>query len=131
MTPTKAQMEFLKRLAAAKDGRRSYLEMGCPAYPMPMKLERAGLLMALPDGALRYPREYQITDAGLAALNGGVPPGIYWSREAGNFYNASNNRGMGVMFYEAWQDRKDEFPEKATTSAGIDIHLTKAVNVIG
>lgn len=58
---------------------------------------------------------------------GAVPAGVYWSREAGNFYDTRTNKGMGVPFYEKWQKRKDDFPEKATSAAGIDIYLNKVV----
>ncbi len=49
---------------------------------------------------------------GEALIHGPIPEGVYWSREHGNFYDAANNEGQGVLFYEAWRDRKDEFPQK-------------------
>jgi hypothetical protein len=57
-----------------------------------------------------------------------IPDHVYWSREAGNFYDSHTNRGMGIPFYDRWQARKDDFPEKPTTSAGIDLHLDKRVD---
>lgn len=56
-----------------------------------------------------------------------VPDGVYWSREAGNFYDATTNKGMGTAFYERWYERKDEFPERATEAPGLDIHLNKQI----
>lgn len=56
-----------------------------------------------------------------------VPKGVYWSSEAGNFYDDTTNAGKGLAFYEAWQHRKDEFPAKATTSPGLDLNMTKPV----
>lgn len=59
-----------------------------------------------------------------------IPYGVYWSREAGNFYQDETNRGMGLAFYNRWQRRKDEFPEKATTvTATLDINLDLPVEL--
>ena len=59
-----------------------------------------------------------------------LPTGVYWSCEAGNFYDAKTNVGMGLAFYREWKDSKDRFPEVATTSAGLDLYLTKPVNPV-
>lgn len=56
-----------------------------------------------------------------------IPAGVYWSREAGNFYSEATNLGMGLAFYDAWEDRKDEFPEKVTGAPGIDLFLDQPV----
>lgn len=56
-----------------------------------------------------------------------IPTGVYWSPEAGNFYDVLTNKGMGLAFYEKWEDRKDEFPEKSTTSAGLDLNFDRTV----
>lgn len=56
-----------------------------------------------------------------------IPANVYWSCEAGNFYDAATNKGMGVDFYLNWNGRKDEFPEKATSSAGLDFYMDKTV----
>jgi len=62
------------------------------------------------------------------ADDSGIPAGVYWSREAGNFYDEATNLGMGLAFYDAWQERKGEFPEKATTvPAPPDLNLDHPV----
>lgn len=61
-----------------------------------------------------------------------IPSGVYWSREAGNFYDARTHQGMGLEFYRHWQERKDEFPERATTTtAGLDLNYDKSVQPTG
>lgn len=66
-----------------------------------------------------------------AAMAVEVPAGVYWSREAANFYDAKTNAGMGLAFYERWEPYADAFPSKSSTiTAGFDHNLTKKVRTL-
>lgn len=40
-----------------------------------------------------------------------IPPNIYYSLEADNFYLMPGRYGLGIEFYNRWYPRKSEFPE--------------------
>lgn len=40
-----------------------------------------------------------------------IPPGVYYSKEHGNFYNYGAAITMGAEFYHEWKDRWEEFPQ--------------------
>lgn len=41
-----------------------------------------------------------------------IPPNIYYSLEADNFYLMPGRYGLGIEFYNRWYPRKSEFPER-------------------
>ena len=53
-----------------------------------------------------------------ASREGGVPEGVYYSEEMGNFYSSATHRGMGMAFWETWRNRRDEFPPDEAPTQG-------------
>lgn len=45
-----------------------------------------------------------------APKDGDPPPGIYYSREADNFYSMTDKKGQGNEFYRKWKPLCDAFP---------------------
>ena len=39
-----------------------------------------------------------------------IPSGVYYHAESGNFYDARNNEGLGITFWNTWYSRRAEFP---------------------
>src|SRR3989304_5934880 len=77
------------------------------------------------------PEDFERARSALSGQPRDIPKGVYWSREAGNFYREATNRGMGLEFYDAWQERKDEFPAKATSAPGLDLYLGGQITLSG
>jgi hypothetical protein len=53
-----------------------------------------------------------LVDAARSAHSENPPPGIYFSREADNFYSMADRRGQGNDFYRKWKPRCDAFPSE-------------------
>lgn len=64
----------------------------------------------------RYCGEHALTFVEVPG-KGAVPHGVYWCPESSNFYSLMTSSGMGVPFYDAWKDRKGEFPGKPVRPA--------------
>jgi hypothetical protein len=47
-----------------------------------------------------------------------VPPGVYYSREHGNFYSIADHHGMGMAFWTTWRNRCEDFPGDPRLSRG-------------
>lgn len=48
-----------------------------------------------------------------------IPPGVYFSIEHCNFYDAKTGEGMGVAFFEEWRGRRDIFPPDGQSALGL------------
>ena len=42
-----------------------------------------------------------------------IPSGVYWGQEGLNFYDTATRLGMGLDFFDEWQDRRSSFPTRA------------------
>jgi hypothetical protein len=58
------------------------------------------------------------------------PPNVYWSPEAGNFYDVQSNRGKGLDFYHRWESQHLIFPQVSTTVPGLDTTYEAVVEVL-
>jgi hypothetical protein len=104
---------------------------GCWAED-PEQAQRMAEAIDTASTAFREPREPVTQDVDITVTPPvAVPSGIYWSREAGNFYDA-DGQGQGIAFYEDWQGRKDDFPTRRTyhTVPGVDLELTGKVEFL-
>lgn len=40
-----------------------------------------------------------------------IPKGVYYIKEHDNFYDFSNNKGLGQQFWNLWKSRAHQFPQ--------------------
>lgn len=62
-------------------------------------------------------REFPQSSQRPATLNPPIPPGVYYSNIGGDFYDAEDDASMGLIFYQQWHSRRDEFPARQESAA--------------